>query len=112
MMAQERFIHTAVPLPMAEIRGFCQQWKIAELALFGSILREDFNQTSDIDVLVVFQDDAHPTLLDLVSMEDALEAILGHKIDLMTRKEIETSPNYIRRKAILDSAQVIYAARC
>jgi predicted nucleotidyltransferase len=109
-MAQERFIQTTIPLPMAEIRAFCQQWKIIEFALFGSVLREDFNQASDIDVLVVFQKDAHPTLLDLVSMEEALEAIFGRKVDLITRNEIETSPNYIRRKAILDSAQVIYAA--
>ncbi len=65
---------------------------------------------SDIDVLVVFKDDARPTLFDLVSMEESLQEIFGRKVDLVTRKEIESSPNYIRRKAILDTAQVIYAA--
>ena len=109
-MTQERTFHTAIDLPIPEIHAFCQQWKITEFALFGSVLRDDFKDDSDIDVLVVFQEDAHPTLLDLVSMEDALGAIFGRKVDLITRKEIETSPNYIRRKAILNSAQVIYAA--
>lgn len=109
-MAEEQVISASIPLPMAEIRAFCDQWMIAEFALFGSVLREDFNEASDIDVLVVFQADAHPTLLDMVSMEESLAAIFGRKVDLMTRKEIETSPNYIRRKAILESARVIYAA--
>ncbi len=109
-MAQEQFVRTTIPLPMAEIRAFCQQYKVVEFALFGSVLRDDFDQNSDIDVLVVFHENAHPTLLDLVGMEKALETIFGRKVDLITRKEIETSPNYIRRKAILDSAQVIYAS--
>ncbi len=109
-MAEEQLVHTTITLPMAEIRTFCQTWKIREFALFGSVLRNDFTETSDIDVLVVFHEDAHPTLLDMVTMEKSLEAIFGRSVDLVTRKEIETSPNYIRRKAILNSAQVIYAA--
>ena len=109
-MAQERVIPITLSLPMGEIGAFCQHWNIIEFGLFGSILREDFNEASDIDVLVVFGEDAHPTLFDLVEMQERLQNIFDRKVDLVTRNEIEASPNYIRRKAILESAQVIFAA--
>src|SRR3990172_2006418 len=98
-----------ITLPMTEIAAFCQRWQVSEFALFGSVLREDFHADSDIDVLVSFRDGAHHTLFDLVRMGDELETIFGRKVDVLTRKGIEESPNYIRRKSILDSAQVIYA---
>ncbi len=96
-------------LPMDAIRAYCKKWGILELALFGSILREDFSENSDVDVLVVFHKDTHPTFFDIVTMTDELEIIFKHKVDLLTRKSVEDSQNYIRRKAILDSARVIYA---
>jgi len=98
-----------ITLPMEAIRGYCQKWGISEFALFGSVLREDFRAESDIDVLVQFHAGVRRTLFDLVTMADELEAILGRKVDLLTRKGVEESPNYIRRKSILGTAQVIYA---
>lgn len=98
-----------IALPVEAIRVYCEKWGGRELALFGSVLREDFDPQSDIDVLVQFEDDVHRTLFDLVKMTDELEALFGRKVDLLTRKSIEESPNYIRRKSILRSAQVIYA---
>jgi len=89
---------------------FCQKWRIAELALFGSALRPDFGPASDVDVLVTFAADAHPSLFDLVQMEEELEEIFGRTVDLVSRRGIESSRNYIRREAILRSAQVLYAA--
>lgn len=106
-MAQQNIVN--IPLPMDAIREFCQRWGIVEFALFGSVLREDFNDDSDIDVLVQFREDAHLTLFDLVEMGDELEVIFGRKVDLIDRKGVEESENYIRRKIILNSAQVIYA---
>jgi uncharacterized protein len=106
-MAQQTIIN--IPLPMDAIRAFCQRWGIVEFALFGSVLRTDFNADSDIDVLVQFREGAHLTLFDLVEMGDELEAIFGRKVDLIDRKGVEESENYIRRKIILNSAQVIYA---
>jgi predicted nucleotidyltransferase len=96
-------------IPLERIHAFCQRWGIREFALFGSVLREDFRNDSDIDVMVQFRQGTRYSLLKLVEMSDELEAILGRKVDLLTRKSIEDSPNYIRRRAILDSAQVIYA---
>jgi predicted nucleotidyltransferase len=96
-------------LPMDAIRAYCEKWHIVEFALFGSILRADFNDESDIDVLFRFADDVRYTLFDLVYMNDELEAILGRKVDLIDRLAIEESPNYIRRKEILSTSEVVYA---
>ena len=100
-----------IELPRRQLAAFCRRWKVTELALFGSVLREDFRPESDIDLLVSFQPRAHWSLFDLVSMQTELSKILGREIDLVERKAVETSPNYIRRRNILQSAQVIYAAR-
>ena len=93
-----------------EIAAFCRRWQVVELALFGSALRDDFGPDSDIDLLVSFDPDARPTLFDVVRMQEELSQVLGRKVDLVTRRAVETSRNYIRRRAILGSAQVVYAA--
>ena len=93
-----------------EIAAFCRRWQVVELALFGSALRDDFGPDSDIDLLVSFDPDARPTLFDVVRMQEELSRVLGRKVDLVTRRAVETSRNYIRRRVILGSAQVVYAA--
>lgn len=98
-------------IPLEAIRDFCHRWQIIELALFGSALREDFNADSDVDVLVQFRAGVRYTLSDLVMMGDEMEAIFGRPVDLIDRRAVEQSPNYIRRRIILDSAEVIYADR-
>jgi predicted nucleotidyltransferase len=79
--------------------------------LFGSALRDDFRPESDIDVLVTFAPETSYGLFDLVDMEDELEGIFGRAVDLVEKKSVEQSENYIRRKHILDSLEVIYVAR-
>lgn len=96
-------------LPDAPLRAFGQRSRITELALFGSALRDDFGPNSDIDLLVRFAPDATPTLFDMVTMQDELSEILGRPVDLVSRRAIEASHNPIRRKAILETAKVIYA---
>jgi predicted nucleotidyltransferase len=104
-MAEAAFV-----LPQDEIADFCQRWQVTELALFGSALRDDFGPDSDVDVLVSFAPDAHWGLFALVQMQDELEAILGREVDLVSRRAVEQSENYIRRKAILRGLEVVYAA--
>jgi hypothetical protein len=99
---------TQIALPDAKPGEFCRKWKIAEFALFGSVLREDFQPGSDIDVLVSFQPHARWSLLDVVEMQDELETMLGRKVDLVERRAIERSENYIRRRYILNSAEPVY----
>ena len=99
-----------IAIPADGIAAFCERWQVTELALFGSVLRDDFGPDSDIDVLVSFDDSARHTLFDMVRMEEELKALFGREVDLAERAGIETSRNYIRRKAILQAAETIYAA--
>ena len=101
------------PLKMSEpqIAEFCRRWHIEEFSLFGSALREDFSADSDVDVMAVFAPESRHSLFDLVTMEDELAAIFGRKVDFVVRRDIERSDNYIRRREILSSAKVVYAAR-
>ena len=103
-------MNTQIDIPRDEIAAFCKRWQLAELALFGSVLRDDFSPDSDIDVLVRFDPKARPTLLDIARMQDELTRLFGRQADLVERTAVETSRNYIRRKAILESAEVVYAA--
>jgi predicted nucleotidyltransferase len=97
-----------ISVDLEDIAAFCRRWNIAELAFFGSVLRDDFGPDSDVDVLVSFLPDATPTLFDMVRMQRELEAIVGRKVDLVSRRGIEASRNPIRKRSILHSAQVIY----
>lgn len=92
-----------------QLTAFCKRWQVTELALFGSVLRDDFGPESDVDVLVEFEEGARHTLLDIAQMENELIRMLGREVDLIERTAVEQSRNYIRRKAILDSAETIYA---
>lgn len=94
-----------------QLEEFCQRRQVIELALFGSILREDFGANSDIDILVTFQPDSKVSLLDLVDMQYELEGLLHRKVDLLTKKSVLNSSNWLRRKAILETAEVIYESR-
>lgn len=98
-----------VNLPKDEIAEFCHKWQIKEFAVFGSVLRDDFRADSDLDVLVTFDPKAQWTLFDHVDMQDELAVLLGRSVDLVSRRGIERSQNHIRRRAILDSARIVYA---
>jgi len=99
-----------IEIPEQAIAEFCRKWKIIEFSLFGSVLRDDFRPDSDVDVLVRFSPDAVHTLFDLVHMQDELRGLLGNEVDLVEKTAIERSRNYLRRKAILGTAEVVYAA--
>ena len=98
-----------IDLPMDKIADFCRRWRIAEFALFGSVIRDDFRPDSDIDVLITFVSDVDVSP-DRLVMRQELEAMFGHRVDLVFRRVIEHDSNYILRKAILRTAKVIYAA--
>ena len=102
-------MNARIPVDRQKIAEFCGRWQIAELALFGSVLRDDFGPDSDVDVLVSFAPDAEWGLWDHVRMEEELSGILGRKVDLVSRRAVERSENWIRREAILGSAEPLYA---
>ena len=99
-----------LPISQAELEAFCGRWKIVGLAAFGSVLRDDFNKDSDVDLLVEFAHDASWSLLDHIRMEEELAGLLQRRVDLVSQRAIEQSRNPIRRRAILNSARTLYAA--
>jgi hypothetical protein len=92
-------------IPTAQVEAFCRKWRVRELALFGSVLRDDFNPNSDVDVLVSFDGDAPWSLWDLTTMQDELSSLLGRPVDLVEREGLR---NPFRRDRILKTRQVIY----
>lgn len=99
-----------IPIDHDKIRAFCEKWKITEFSLFGSVLTDDFRPDSDVDVLVTFAEDAHWGLFAMVDMEDELKDIFGRDVDLMTRRSVVESENYLMRKSVLSGARTFYAA--
>ena len=96
-----------IHLPQEHIDRFCKRWQIEELALFGSVLRDDFSPESDIDLLVTFAPKALHSLLDLVQMEEEMTQLLGRKVDLVESQGLK---NPYRRQAILRTREIIYAS--
>ena len=96
-----------IDIPTERIAEFCRKWKIREFSLFGSVLRDDFGPESDVDVLVVLDDAAEWDLFDWVDMIEELKVIFGRDVDLVDKTAIR---NPFRRRSILRSHEVIYAA--
>ena len=92
------------------MRLFRRRWAITELAVFGSVLRDDFRRDSDVDLLVSFAPNAEWDLLDLVRMQDDVSAILGRPVDLVSRAGLEQSCNAIVRREVLGSCRFVDAA--
>ena len=92
---------------MDRIAEFCQRNRIRRLALFGSVLRDDFTPESDVDVLVEFEPGARVGIA-FVTMQDELSNILGRRVDMSTFAGVERSRNWLLRAEILDSAKVVY----
>lgn len=112
-MIDKTTIYERLNLTPEKLADFCKPHHILELSVFGSILRDEFKADSDIDMLVVFDHSANPhlSLMDLVGMEYQLEDLVGREVDLIEKRSIVDSDNWIRRKNILDTAHVIYESR-
>ncbi len=95
------------PIPLDQIAAFCRKWSIAEFSLFGSILRDDFRDDSDVDVLVAFKSGTSHDYHAWDAMEDEVRAMFGREVDLVEKGRIE---NPYRRHHILTHRRVLYAA--
>jgi predicted nucleotidyltransferase len=98
---------TKIRVPRKKISEFCQRWMVTEFSLFGSVLRDDFRPDSDVDVLVTFAPNAEISLFDLVQMKIDLEKIFQRSVDVIEKDALE---NPFRKREILRTAQVVYAA--
>jgi len=98
-------VHVAIP--QQEIVAFCKRWQVVEFALFGSVLRDDFSIQSDVDVLVTFTPDAEISLFDMAQMQIELQGIFSRPVDILEKDALR---NPYRKREILNTAQVVYAA--
>lgn len=97
----------SIDIPHDQIVAFCRKWKVKELAVFGSVLRDDFAADSDVDVLIELDPDSTVSLWNVPEMEDELAALLGRRDDLVFKGGLR---NPFRRHEILSTRQVVYAA--
>ena len=96
-----------IRVPLDSLESFCRRWKILEMSLFGSVLRDDFTPESDVDVLVTFEPEAHWSLWDFIDLRDELSKLFQREVDVVSEKGLR---NPFRRHEILGSRQVVYAA--
>lgn len=99
------FTNTRINIPQAEIEAFCRLNHVRRMAVFGSVLREDFGPDSDLDVLVEFEPNTRVGLR-FFGMEEELSKMLGRKVDLNT-------PDFLSkyfRDEVLKQAVTLYDA--
>ena len=89
------------------IYELAKKYKIIELSLFGSALRNDFSDQSDLDFLVVFSPETDYSYFDIIDIKDSFESATKRKVDIIEKASLR---NPFRRKEILETAKVIYAA--
>ncbi len=95
-----------ISIPHKEIAAFCRKYDIRSLALFGSVLREDFSKDSDIDILIEFEEGKTPGFFTIFSMEEELSKLFGgRKIDIRTPEDLS---RYFRDD-VINSCEVCYA---
>ena len=100
-------MNARIKIPKDVVAKFCRRHRIRRLALFGSVLRDDFAPDSDVDVLVEFEPDARVGLA-FITIGDELSEILGRQVDLHTFRGIESNRNWLLRAEILGSAEAVY----
>jgi hypothetical protein len=100
-------LNLPIVISQADVEAFCERYRIHKLALFGSVLRADFQPNSDVDILVEYMPDEQVTFFDMVRQENELSAMLGRQVDLRTAQEL--SQHF--RKNVLATAQVVYERR-
>jgi hypothetical protein len=101
------FMETQIQLDREKLAEFCHKWKIRELSIFGSALREDFGPESDLDFLVSFEPGVTLDIVDILDMKEELEKRYGRPVDLIEKGIIR---NPWRKREILGTREIIYAA--
>src|SRR4051794_32904164 len=97
-----------IDLPLAEIAEICRTYHVAELSLFGSALRDDFRPDSDLDVLVIFQDQRRIGITEFADLQLALTRLFHREVDLVLKNGLKA----LIRDDVFSTARVVYAARC
>lgn len=107
MTAIEKMQKNGISIDEKTIYDIVSRYKIKELSVFGSSIREDFNENSDVDLVIVFKESREISLFDLMDIQEFFETKFARKVDLV---EPEGLRNPIRRKSILESKEILYVA--
>lgn len=94
----------------AQVGAFCEKWKLTRLGVFGSILRDDWDDESDVDLLIEFAPGVHWPWGGFTQMKDELEPLLGRRVDLVELAAVRESRNTTRKEHVLQHMQTLYAA--
>lgn len=97
----------SLPLDITALASLAKEWRISRLSAFGSVVRNDFRKDSDVDLLVEFEADVHYSLIDLANLKAQLELVFRRDVDIV---EPAALTNPYRRRHILETAQLVYAA--
>ena len=103
----EKLRKNGISLSYSEISDICSRYSIVELGVFGSSLRDDFGDASDIDFLVTFKSDAKISLFDIMDLEEELKKKFNREIDVVEKEALR---NPYRRRNILETSEIVYAA--
>ena len=99
-------VREQIDIPVEALAELCRRYHVRELALFGSILRDDFRDDSDVDMLVEYEPDARVGLYEHFDLQMELERLVGRKVDLISKRGL----NVVIRDDVVLSSQVLYAA--
>jgi len=107
MTAIEKMQRNGISIDEKTIYDVASKYNLKELSVFGSSIREDFNERSDVDLVIVFNESREISLFDLMDIQEFFEARFLRKVDLV---EPEGLRNPIRKKSILESKEILYVA--
>jgi len=107
MKTLEKLNKNGIFLEYDDVIKLCQKYFINELSIFGSSIRDDFTDNSDVDFLVSFTSNSNITLFDIIELENEFKNLIGRKVDVVEKESLK---NPIRKNKILESREIIYAA--
>lgn len=107
-MSPHTLVRERLEVAPGDLADFCRKWNIAKLEVFGSLLREDFDDESDVDFLVSFEPGKGPVDMSWFQIQEELAHLVGRKVDVLDRRLVEQSRNLYRRQHILREATAVH----
>jgi predicted nucleotidyltransferase len=106
-MTIEKLLKNGIILNNNDVIHLCKKYSIVELSIFGSSIRDDFTQNSDVDILVSFDSNSNVTLFDIMDLESEFKKLLKREVDIVEKEALK---NPIRKNKILSTRKILYAA--
>ena len=107
MTTVEKLRRNGIDIHLGELQKIAREYQISEISVFGSSIREDMSQDSDVDLLITFAAEADLSLFDVMELEERLREIFGRPVDIV---EPDSLTNPVRRRSILANTERLYAA--